>query len=107
EADPSKATFETDQRTLEKVGDKVSKTGFETMIRIVVSAKNQDTADAHLRNIRNSFSIFDSDMNELGEPKIWFKAGFMMNFIYRFYPVFKLWFEPLSSILSADELATI
>ncbi len=107
EADPSKATYETDQRTLEKVNDKVTRTGFDTMIRIVVSAKNQDTADAHLRNIKNSFSILDSDMNELGEPKIWFKAGFMMNFIYRFFPIFNLWFEPLTSILSADELATM
>lgn len=107
EADPTKATYETDQRTLEKVNDKVTKMGFETMIRIVVSAKNQDTADAHLRNIKNSFSILDSDMNEFAEPKIWFKAGFMMNFIYRFFPIFDLWFEPLTSILSSDELATL
>ncbi len=107
EADPTKATFETDQRTLEKVSDKVTKAGFEARIRIVVSARNQDTADAHLRNIKNSFSVLDSDMNELSEPKIWFKAGFMMNFIYRFFPIFKLWFEPLTSILSADELATL
>ena len=107
EADPTKATYETDQRVLEKVNDKVTKTGFDTLIRIVVSAKNQDTADAHLRNIKNGFSILDSDMNDLGEPKIWFKAGFMMNFIYRFFPIFNLPFEPLTSIFSADELATM
>ncbi|MBP9690770.1 type IV secretion system DNA-binding domain-containing protein [Candidatus Woesebacteria bacterium] len=107
EADPNEATFETSQKSLERVDEKSSKTGFETMIRIVVTAKNQDTADAHLRNIKNAFSQFDSEQNELTSPKIWFKSGFMMNFIYKFFPAFEMPGTKLTSILSVDELASM
>ncbi len=106
EANPDKATFETDQKTLEKINDKVSKPWFETMIRIVVSAKNQDTADAHLRNIKNAFNQFDSDLNSFTSPKIWFKGGFMMNFIYKFFPVYQLPRTHLTSYFSSEELAS-
>src|SRR3989338_9148534 len=107
EADPSKAKFETDQRMLEKINDKVTKPWFEAMIRIVVSAKNKDTAEVHLRNIKNAFGQFDSDMNSLAEPKIIFKAGFMMNFIYKFFPIFEFPYTKLTSHLSSEELATL
>ncbi|MFA9288345.1 MAG: type IV secretory system conjugative DNA transfer family protein [Weeksellaceae bacterium] len=107
EADPTKATFETDTKTLEKIDEKTSKPGFETAIRLVVSAPDQDIADAHLRNIRNAFGQFEGDHNELGEPKIWFKGGFMMNFIYKFFPVVQFPFAKVTSILSVDELAGI
>ncbi len=106
EATPDKATFETDQRTLEKINDKLSKPWFETMIRIVVSAKNQDTADAHLRNIKNAFGQFDSDLNSFTDPKIWFKGGFMMNFIYKFFPIYQLPKTQLTSYFSSEELAS-
>lgn len=106
EATPDKATFETDQKTLERINDKVSKPWFETMIRIVVSAKNQDTADAHLRNITNAFGQFDSDLNSFTEPKIWFKGGFMMNFIYKFFPIYHLPKTQLTSYFSSEELSS-
>ncbi len=107
EADPNEATFETSQKTLEKIDEKTSKPAFETMIRIVVSAKNSDTADAHLRNITNAFTQFDSDHNELSSPKIWFKSGFMMNFIYKFFPAFEMPGTKLTSIMTVDELASM
>ncbi len=106
ESNPDKATFETDQKTLEKINDKISKPWFETMIRIVVSAKNQETADAHLRNIKNGFGQFDSDLNNFTSPKIWFKGGFMMNFIYKFFPVYQLPKTQLTSYFSSEELAS-
>ena len=107
EADPNEATFETSQKTLEKIDEKTSKPAFETMIRIVVSAKNSDTAEAHLRNITNAFTQFGSDHNELISPKIWFKSGFMMNFIYKFFPAFEIPGTKLTSILTVDELASM
>lgn len=107
EADPNEATFETSQKSLDKIEEKVGKTGFETMIKIVVSAKNKDMADAHLRNIKNSFAQLDSDQNSFTSPKIWFKSGFMMNFIYKFFPAFEMPGTKLTSILSVDELASI
>lgn len=106
EATPDKATFETDQKTLEKINEKLSKPWFETMIRVVVSAKTQDMADAHLRNITNAFGQFDSDLNSLTEPKIWFKGGFMMNFIYKFFPIYQLPKTQLTSYFSSEELAS-
>ena len=106
EADPEKATFKTDSKTLEKIDEKVTKQGFESTIRIVVSAKNKDAASIHLKNIKSSFFQFNSDLNSLKSQKIFFKGGFMLNFIYKFFPVF---INPLFknlSIFSSDELAS-
>ena len=107
EADPNEATFETSQKILEKIDEKTTKSAFETMIRVVVSTQNKETSEAHLRNIKNAFSQFDSDLNELTSPKIWIKAGFMMNFIYKFFPAFEMPFTKLTSTLTVDELASM
>jgi hypothetical protein len=107
EADPKEAKFETSQKILDKIDEKVTKVGFETVIRVVVSGKNKDNAEMHLNNIVNSFNQFHSDLNEFDQSKIYFKAGFMTNCIYRFFPVFEFPGNKLSSILSAEELASI
>lgn len=107
EANPEKATFKTDPKALERIEEKCNKAGFETMIRIAVCAKNKSTADAHLRNIRNAFGQFASDQNSLRKAKILFKGGFMINFIYKFFPMFELPQINLISILSTDELASL
>jgi len=107
EANPEKATFKTDPKVLEKIDDKASRSGFETAIRFVVSAKTKDMAELHLRNIKTAFSQFNSDLNSLKGAKIWFKGGFMINFIYKFFPVLEFSFTRSTSILSADEMASI
>jgi hypothetical protein len=107
EANPEKATFKTDPKMLERIDDKCSKAGFETTIRFVVSAGTKETADIHLKNISTAFSQFNSDLNSFKKAKIIFKGGFMINFIYKFFPVLELPFWKSVSILSADELATI
>lgn len=107
EANPEKATFKTDPKTLEKIDDKCTKSGFETTIRFVVSAKTKEAADIHLRNIKSAFSQFNSDLNSLKGTKIIFKGGFMINFIYKFFPVVELPFLKSVSILSSDELASL
>ena len=107
EANPEKATFKTDPKTLEKIDDKCSRTGFETTVRFVVSAKTKDFASMHLRNLKTSFSQFNSDLNGFKGPRILFKGGFMVNFIYKFFPAFELPFSKSISILSSDELATL
>lgn len=107
EANPEKATFKTDPKILEKVDDKSSRPGFETTIRFVVSAKTKEMANAHLRNIKSSFSQFNSDLNSLGGTKEIFKGGFMINFVYKFFPVMQLPFFKSISILSNDELASV
>src|SRR3990167_9159752 len=107
ESDPEKATFKTDSKTLERIDDKASKSGFETTVRIVVSSKTKDMAKSHLKNIKSVFSQFNSDLNNLTSAKIFFKGGFMLNFIYKFFPVFKNPLFKNISIFSSDELATL
>jgi len=107
EANPEKATFKTDPKMLERIDDKCSKVGFETEIRFVVSSPTKEAANMHLKNIKTAFSQFNSDLNSLKSTRVVFKGGFMINFIYKFFPVFELPFARSVSILSADELATI
>ncbi|MFN4212991.1 MAG: type IV secretory system conjugative DNA transfer family protein, partial [Microgenomates group bacterium] len=107
EANPEKATFKTDPKTLEKIDDKCSKPGFETCIRFVVCAATKEAANMHLKNIKTSFTQFNSDLNGLKGAKTLFAGSFMINFIYKFFPVWQLPFFKSVSILSADELATI
>ena len=107
EASPEKASFKVDAKTLERIDDKTSKAGFETVIRIVVSSPSKESAQAHLRNIKAVFSQFASDHNSFTNVKVRFKAGFMINFIYKFFPIIEPWFSKSLSILSADELATL
>jgi len=107
EADPEKATFKTDQKTLERIDEKTARPGFESAIRVVVNAHSKEIAEAHLRNIKTAFTQFNSDLNSLKTAKVWFKGGFMLNFIYKFFPVLQSPFGRSISILSSDELATI
>ena len=107
EANPEKATFKTDPKMLEKIDDKCSRPGFETTIRYVVSAKTKDMAGVHARNISSSFSQFNSDLNSFKKPRVWFKGAFMINFIYKFFPVIEPSFFKSVSIFSTDELATL
>ncbi|MDO8609675.1 MAG: type IV secretion system DNA-binding domain-containing protein [bacterium] len=107
ESNPEKATFKTDPKVLERIEDKCTKAGFETAIRFVVSAQTKEMADMHLKNIKTAFSTFNSDLNSLKGPRTFFKGGFMINFIYKFFPVFELPFARSVSILSSDEIATM
>jgi len=107
EANPEKATFKTDPKTLEKIDDKCSRSGFETTVRFVVSANTKEMASMHLRNIKTAFSQFNSDLNGLKGIKTFFKGGFMINFIYKFFPVIEPFFAKSISIFSPDELASL
>ncbi len=110
EANPEKATFKTDSKVLEKIDDKCSRPGFETVIRFVVSSPTKEMAELHLKNIKNSFAQFSSDQNSFTGAKILFKGGFMINFIYKFFPIIDIGFWPFGkhiSILTNDELASI
>jgi hypothetical protein len=102
EADPEKAKYQVDAKTFDAIENKITKPGFETVIRIVVSSNTQQSADAHLRNIAGTFAQFSSDLNGLSRQRIWFKRFFMINFIYRYLPLFGR-----NTILSSEELATI
>jgi len=104
EADPEKANFKVDARTLEAIEAKCSKPGFETSIRVVVCTPTMELAKARLNNIKSAFAQFDSPWNGFKSKKIHFKHSFMIDFIYRYQPVF--WWRD-RTILNSEELASI
>jgi len=102
EADPESAKYNVDPKDLEAIENKCGKVGFETTIRIVISANTKEAAKSHLDNIKSNFAQFTSGLNNFGSKKIWLKKFFMVDFIYRYQPIFGA-----KSILSSEELATI
>ena len=107
EANPEKASFRSDAKGLEKIDEKCSKPGFETMIRFVVSAETTQIAETHLRNIISSYSQLSSETNQLKRGRIFVKGGFMTNFIYKFFPVTEPPFFKTVNIFSSEELASL
>ncbi|MBU2035993.1 hypothetical protein KKC36_00895, partial [Patescibacteria group bacterium] len=106
ESDPEKAKFATSAKSLEAVEGKIGKPGFETSIRIVVSAANKDAAKRHLNNISSSIEQFSGENNGFKKRKIRIKGTFVDDFLYRYQPMFNL-FGNHVSILNSEELATI
>jgi hypothetical protein len=105
EADPEKAKYKTDAKTLEAIENKCSKPGFETTIRIVVCSDTLESAKAHLSNIKSAFEQFSSGFNSFKSQKNRLKVAFMNDFIYRYQPMMRLFSR--QSILNSEELATI
>ncbi|HLD24779.1 MAG TPA: type IV secretion system DNA-binding domain-containing protein [Patescibacteria group bacterium] len=107
EANPEKANFKVDAKTLESIEQKVSKPGFNAVIRIVVNASTKEVADAHLENLVTSFHQFTSDHNHFSKVKHPMKKFFMIDFIYRYFPIVNLPFFKQHGVLNSDELASI
>jgi hypothetical protein len=102
ESDPEKAKYNVDPKTYEEIENKCSKPGFDTTVRIVVNATTKESAEAHLANLIGTFSQFNSDHNHFSKAKIRIKPLWMIDFIYRYQPLFGN-----KSILSVEELATL
>ncbi|MDO8515062.1 MAG: DUF87 domain-containing protein, partial [bacterium] len=102
EADPEKAKFNVDAKSLELIESKTNKPGFMTTIRIVASAKTKSSAKQILGNVKAGFEQFNGELNGFSKDKIWIQNNFMTDFIYRYQPAIKT-----PPILSSEELATI
>jgi len=103
EADPDTATYGHDPKEMEAISTKSEKPGFRVAIRIVVSADNLSLAESHLNNIKGSFSQFRSGYNSFKQARFFLKHLFMIDFIYRYMPLF----NNTAMILNSEELATI
>jgi hypothetical protein len=101
ESNPEKATYSSDAKELEAIENKLSKPGFHTVIRIVVSSSTKEAAEAHLTNMVNAFGQY-AGANKFYKNRHWFKGLFVTDFIYRYFPL-----RGQTSVLSSDELATI
>ncbi|MBI4059184.1 TraM recognition domain-containing protein [Candidatus Microgenomates bacterium] len=106
EADPQKASYKVDAKSLEAIENKVGKPGFETSIRIVATAPEMETAKMNLANIRSAFEQFSGENNGFKGRKIRNKGSFVTDFLYRYQPMFHV-FGNHPSILNSEELATI
>lgn len=102
EADPEKAKFKMSAEDMAGIDNKIGKAGFLTSIRIVSVAPNEGDAKANLSQIKSAFAQFNTDMNGFTSKKIRFKQGFMVDFIYRYQPIFGN-----NSVLNTEELATL
>jgi len=101
ESNPETAKYSSDAKELEGIETKISKPGFETIIRIVVSSTSKESAETHLGNIVSIFSQFEA-INSFKKSKYRFKGMFMNDFLYRYLPMMGK-----SSVLTSEELATI
>src|ERR1035437_3235814 len=98
ESNPETAKYSADPKELEGIENKISKPGFYTVIRVVVSSSSQEAADAHLANIVSTFDQF-SGVNKFKKNKHWIKGNFISDFIYRYMP------DRNMPILTSEELA--
>ncbi len=98
ESNPETAKYSADPKELEGVENKISKPGFYTAIRVVVSSSSREAADAHLSNIISVFDQFNG-INKFSQNKPLIKGNFISDFIYRYMP------DRNVSILSSEELA--
>ncbi len=108
ESDPEKAKFQYDPKVLETITVKCSKSGFDSVIRLVVSSTSKESAKMHLDNLTGAFTQFSSDQNSFTKAKHLFKRLFMIDFIYRYFPVVNnLPRYKQTSVLSSEELASL
>ena len=103
EANPDEATYSHDPKEMEAINNKVSKPGFRVSIRAVVSSPEEHTAKSHLKNITGAFAQFTSAFNKFTKGRVFIKHLFMIDFIYRYMPVF----NKGTAVLNTEELATI
>ncbi|MBI2021936.1 hypothetical protein HYS93_03625 [Candidatus Daviesbacteria bacterium] len=91
-----------DQKAIEAVENKIFKSGFHTCVRVVTSSTSQESAKAHLANIRSALEQFNGQYNGFTGMKIRGEKGFIKDFVYRYMPRFDR-----TSILSTDEIASV
>lgn len=110
-----------DEDYLQKVQDKISKVGFETVIRLVSVSPDQASSKVNLSNLERAFGQFNSpSFNSFGGITDRYQKYYVQSFISRMFPVVekinlpfaipkilkKQWFKGWS-ILNTEELATI
>jgi len=103
EADPEKATYSHDPKEMEAINGKAEKPGFKVSLRVVVNSPQDYMAESHLSNIMGAFAQFASPYNEFTRGRIFLKHLFMIDFLYRYTPLF----GRNTSILNTEEMATI
>ncbi len=114
--EPSKDSESAAERTtpltdeeVKAMEEKNSKSGFETIIRLVSSATTKEEAGANLVAMRNAFTQYTAPNGNSLDYTNWHnKRTVIKNFIFRhFRRGFLLWLKGKKMILSSEELASI
>ncbi len=92
-----------DHKALEAITSKTEKLGYRVAIRVVVSSPDEHQAKSHLTNILGAFAQFTAPYNHFQQDRLWLKHAFMVDFLYRYLPLF----NRHTIILNTEELATI
>lgn len=98
--EPNKITT-TEEKFIEAIGEKATKSGFETAIRVVVASATKEEAQIHLNNILSSFNQYSSSglnrfiLDKLSEHKT------ISQYIFRLFSFGKPF------ILNTEEIATL
>jgi len=97
-----KAPVRLNEKVLEGIQKKISKPGFNTIIRVVVTAGSRAAAKTHLNNIVSSFEQFSNPhLSSFRRRGVLFRKHLMIDYLYRYTPRWK------QNILSSAELATV
>lgn len=92
-----------EQELMKSIGEKSSKVGFETNVRVITSADKPELAEMNLFNICNAFAVFlgpESGMNFYKE-KYFSKRALIKHFIYRSFD------DKRRFILNTEELTSL
>lgn len=112
--DPNKQV-NIDTAHLEGVEKKISKPGFDTVIRVVSISSDKFTSDAHLRALETAFEQFtDVNYNRFVAKRLKSSKKFIDDFIHRrmravewFIPLFDISLKKNTSVLNISEMATV
>ena len=91
-----------DPKKMDAIENSVSRVGFNVVIRIVASSKTDEEAKVQLDNIKSTFSQFTSEYNGFTGAGIRFKKQFLVDFVYRYLPLFGNY-----GVLNTEELASL
>lgn len=108
EAAAERTTPLTDEE-VKAMEEKNSKSGFETIIRLVSSAQTKEEATGNLIAMRNAFTVYTAPNGNALDYTNWHnRKTVIKNFIFRhFRRGFLLWLKGNKMILSSEELASI
>lgn len=108
EEGPGRATAMTEEE-VKMIDEKNSKVGYDTIIRLVTSAKTEREAQSQLHNIRAAFAQYNSPTaNSFIYPKWASEKKIIKEYIFRkFARSWKQIFTFKHTYLSADELSSI
>lgn len=95
-----------EEEMVKGIEEKNAKAGLDLNVRIVVSAKNKETARSHLANITNAFSQYNIYEYGNGWQKItpgtgWRQTELISDYIYRYFSEYR------RCLVNAEEMASL